>query len=120
MANSSKWGSPRSACRQSTAFAVDCLHPFMGAPESYQNRMELLQGTLYMLVLEALQRGPIKGYGIAQSIRLKSAEMLEVETGSRYPAPRRHKRHRRVKLEWKTTESKQRAKFCQITAKGKQ
>ena len=82
--------------------------------------MELLQGTLDMLVLEARQRGPIKGYGIAQSIRLKSAEMLEVETGSRYPAPRRHKRHRRVKLEWKTTESNQRAKFCQITAKGKQ
>ena len=92
----------------------------MGAPVSYQNRMELLQGTRDMLVLKALQRGPIKGYGIAQSIRLKAAEVLEVETGSIYPAPRRHKRQRRVKLDWKTTESNQRAKFCQITAKGKQ
>ena len=92
----------------------------MGAPESYQNRMELLQGTLDMLVLEALERGPIKGYGIAQSIRLKPGEVLEAETGSLYPAPRRHKRQLRVKLEWKTTESNQRAKFCQITAEGKQ
>ena len=91
----------------------------MGAPESYQNRMELLQGTLDMLVLEARQRGPIKGCGIAQSIRLKSAQTLEGETGSLYPAPRRHKQQRRVKLEWKTTESRQRAKFCRITAKGK-
>src|SRR5580693_5572236 len=118
MANSSKWGSPRSACRQSTAFAVDCLHPFMGAPESYQNRIELLQGTLDMLVLQALQWGPMHGYGIAQSIRLKSAEVLQVETGSLYPALHRLERQRWVKSEWKTTESNQRAKFYQITAKG--
>ena len=92
----------------------------MGAPESYQNRIELLQGTLDMLVLQALQWGPMHGYGIAQSIRLKSAVVLQVETGSLYPALHRLERQRWVKSEWKTTESNQRAKFYQITAKGKQ
>jgi transcriptional regulator len=92
----------------------------MKTPETYRNRIELLQGTLDMLILQALQWGPMYGYGIAQSIRLKSSEVLQVETGSLYPALHRLERQCWVKSEWKLTESKQRAKFYAITAKGKQ
>jgi PadR family transcriptional regulator PadR len=47
----------------------------------YQNRVELLQGTLDMLILQTLQWGPQHGYGISQAIRIKSGEVLQVETG---------------------------------------
>jgi transcriptional regulator len=92
----------------------------MNRAEPYRNRIELLQGTLDMLILQALQWGPMHGYGIAHSIRLKSGEVLQVETGSLYPALHRLERQRWVKSEWKLTESKQRAKFYQITRKGKE
>jgi transcriptional regulator len=86
----------------------------------YKNRVEVLQGTLDMLILEALQWGPMHGYGIAQAIRLKSSEVLQIETGSLYPALHRLERQRWVKSEWKISESKQRAKFYNITALGKE
>lgn len=91
----------------------------MAKTESYQNRIELLQGTLDMLILQALQWGPMHGYGIAQTIRTKSSEVLQVETGSLYPALHRLERQKWVKAEWKLTESRQRAKFYHITDKGK-
>jgi PadR family transcriptional regulator, regulatory protein PadR len=86
----------------------------------YRNRIELLQGTLDMLILQALQWGPDHGYGIAQTIRLKSAEVLRVETGSLYPALHRLERQGWVTSKWNLTDSKQRAKFYRITAKGKE
>ena len=86
---------------------------------SYQNRIELLQGTLDMLVLQALLHEPMHGYAIAQVIRGRSGEVLTVETGSLYPALHRLERQRWVKSEWKLTESKQRAKYYQLTARGK-
>lgn len=92
----------------------------MESPEPYRNRIELLQGTLDMLILQALQWGPMHGYGIAQTIRLKSGEVLQVETGSLYPALHRLERQGWVTAEWKLTESRQRAKFYQITVKGKE
>lgn len=92
----------------------------MAPKEPYQNRIELLQGTLDMLILQALQWGPMHGYGIAQLIRMKSAEVLQVETGSLYPALHRLERSRLVKSEWALTEGRQRAKFYQITRAGKE
>jgi PadR family transcriptional regulator PadR len=92
----------------------------MKDPEPYRNRLELLQGTLDMLILQALQWGPMHGYGIAQTIRLKSSEVLQVETGSLYPALHRLERQHWVKSKWRLTERKQRAKFYEITAKGKE
>jgi PadR family transcriptional regulator, regulatory protein PadR len=92
----------------------------MKPTERYQNRIELLQGTLDMLILQALQWGPQHGYGIAQSIRSTSAEVLQVETGSLYPALHRLERQGWVTAEWKRTESRQRAKYNQITAMGKE
>ena len=59
------------------------------------------------------------GYGIAQIIRSRSGELLKVETGSLYPALHRLEREKWVKSEWKVTESKQRAKFYQLTALGR-
>jgi PadR family transcriptional regulator, regulatory protein PadR len=58
----------------------------------YKNRIELLPGTLDMLILQTLQWGPQHGYGISQSIGINSGEALRVETGSLYPALHRLER----------------------------
>jgi PadR family transcriptional regulator PadR len=107
-------------CRHSTVVAVEYLHLMKTPKENYKNRIELLQGTLDMLILQTLQWGPQHGYGISQAIRLTSGEVLQVETGSLYPALHRLERQKWVKSEWKQTESNQRAKFYKITAAGKE
>ena len=85
----------------------------------YQNHIELLQGTLDMLILQTLQWGPQHGYGIGNAIRANSGELLKVETGSLYPALHRLEKQGWVKSEWKLTETSQRAKFYRITPAGK-
>jgi PadR family transcriptional regulator, regulatory protein PadR len=92
----------------------------MASKENYKNRIELLQGTLDMLILQTLQWGPQHGYGISQAIRANSGEVLQVETGSLYPALHRLERQKWVESEWRTTESKQKAKYYRITAAGKE
>jgi transcriptional regulator len=87
--------------------------------EVYRNRVELLQGTLDMLVLQALQWGPQHGYGISQALRSRSGEVLQVETGSLYPALHRMERQKWIAAEWRQTEQKQRARFYRITAEGR-
>jgi thiol-disulfide isomerase/thioredoxin len=67
--------------------------------ERYQNRIELLQGTLDLLILQTLQWGPQHGYGITQAIRGNSGEVLQVDTGSLYPALHRLERQRWIKSE---------------------
>jgi PadR family transcriptional regulator, regulatory protein PadR len=91
----------------------------MNVAARYQSRIELLQGTLDMLILQALGREPMHGYATAQVIRNRSGEVLTVETGSLYPALHRLEKQKWVKAEWKLTESKQRAKYYQLTALGK-
>jgi len=86
----------------------------------YQSRIELLQGTLDMLILKTLQWGPQHGYGISQAIRTTSSDVLQVETGSLYPALHRLERQGWVTAEWKQSESNQRAKFYEITKLGKE
>ena len=73
-----------------------------------------------MLILQTLQWGAQHGYGISQAIRASSGEVLQVETGSLYPALHRMERQKWVKAEWKMTPSRQRAKFYHITDKGKE
>ena len=85
----------------------------------YQNRIELLQGTLDMLILQSLRWGPQHGYAISQAIRNGSGEVLQVETGSLYPALHRLEKQGWLKPEWGLTENKQRAKFYSLTAAGK-
>jgi hypothetical protein len=82
-------------CRQPTSNPVDYLLPMK--KEHYQNRIELLQGTLDMLILQTLRWGAQHGYGIAQAIRAGSSEVLQVETGSLYPALHRLERQGWVK-----------------------
>jgi len=72
-----------------------------------------------MLILQTLQWGPQHGYGISQAIRSISKDVLQVETGSLYPALHRLERQGWVRCEWKLTESKQRAKYYRITVQGK-
>lgn len=86
---------------------------------SYQNRIELLQGTLDMLILQTLFWGAQHGYGISQAIRAGSREVLQVETGSLYPALHRLEKQGWVKAEWRQTDNNQRAKFYSLTAAGK-
>jgi PadR family transcriptional regulator, regulatory protein PadR len=85
----------------------------------YRNRIELLQGTLDMIILQTLQRGPQHGYGISQAIRARSFEVLQVETGSLYPALHRLENQGFVRSEWGQTEQNQRGKFYSVTAAGR-
>src|SRR5271155_4724983 len=87
--------------------------------ERYQNRIELLQGTLDLLVLQTLQWGPQHGYGISHAIRANSGEVFEVDTGSLYPALHRLERQRWIASEWKVSENKQRVKGYRLTNTGK-
>jgi PadR family transcriptional regulator, regulatory protein PadR len=87
--------------------------------ERYQNRIELLQGTLDLMILQTLQWGQQHGYGIANAIRVNSGDILKVETGSLYPALHRLEKQGWIKSEWKPTEAGQRAKFYRLTAAGK-
>jgi PadR family transcriptional regulator PadR len=82
-------------------------------------RLELLQGTLDMLVLRTLQWGPRHGHGIGQSIRALSDDVLQVETGSLYPALHRLEKRGWLKSEWGVSEANQRAKYYRLTAAGK-
>lgn len=83
------------------------------------SRLELLQGTLDMLILRTLQWGPQHGYGITQAIRARSADALRVETGSLYPALHRLERQGWVRSDWGETEAMQRAKFYRLTPEGR-
>jgi len=83
----------------------------MARKSEYRNRIELVQGTLDMLILQTLQWGPQHGYGIVQALHARSGEVLRVETGSLYPALHRLERKGWVQSEWKQTESNQRAGF---------
>jgi PadR family transcriptional regulator, regulatory protein PadR len=83
-------------------------------------KIDILQGTLDLLILQSLQWGPQHGHGIGQAIRTKSDDLLQVEHGSLYPALHRLHREGWIEAEWGVTENKQRAKFYRLTETGKQ
>jgi PadR family transcriptional regulator PadR len=85
----------------------------------YQNRIELLQGTLDLLILQTLQWGAQHGYGIAQAIRAGSGEVLRVDAGSLYPALYRLERKKWIKSEWTISDKNQKVKAYSLTAAGK-
>lgn len=89
------------------------------ARQPYRNRIEILQGTLDLLVLETLRWGAQHGYGISQVIRARSGEVFQVETGSLYPALHRMEKQGWIESEWGQTEQNQRAKFYRLTAEGR-
>ncbi|MBS1821672.1 MAG: PadR family transcriptional regulator [Acidobacteria bacterium] len=79
----------------------------------------LLQGTLEMLVLKSLVRGPLHGYAVAEWIHQTSQQLLKVEEGALYPALHRLELRGLLKAEWGASENNRRAKFYQLTAEGR-
>jgi len=80
---------------------------------------DLLQGTLALLVLKTLARGPLHGYGITLHIQMVSKDILRVEEGSLYPALHRMEQDGWVSAEWGISENNRRAKFYRLTAAGR-
>jgi transcriptional regulator len=83
------------------------------------SKVDLMPGTLEMLILKTLSRGSLHGYGIAQRVKKLSDEVLQVEEGSLYPALQRLLVRGLVTAEWKQSETNRRARFYSLTAAGK-
>lgn len=86
----------------------------MGTPKN-----DVLQGTLALLVLKTLARGAMHGYGITLHIQQVSNDILRVEEGSLYPALHRMEQGGWISAEWGTTENNRRARYYQLTTKGR-
>jgi PadR family transcriptional regulator PadR len=89
----------------------------MGSPVT--TALDLLQGTLDLLVLQALSWGPSHGYNVATWIRERSAAAFLVEEGALYPALHRLERRGWVESEWGLSENNRRAKYYRLTLKGR-
>ena len=82
-------------------------------------QMELLQGTLDMLILKAVSLGPLHGYGVLLRIQQISKDRLEIQQGSLYPALYRLEHQGWIAGEWGESENKRKAKYYRLTAAGK-
>src|SRR5437870_5752630 len=91
----------------------------MSKNDPRQPRVELLQGTLDMLILRTLQWGPQHGHGVGQAIRQNSADLLQIERGSLYPALHRLEAQGFISSEWKPSELNRRAKYYRLTPAGR-
>jgi PadR family transcriptional regulator PadR len=81
--------------------------------------MDLLQGTLDMLVLRTLVLAPLHGYGIAKAIRSNSNDAFDIEFGSLYPALKRLESKGWISAKWETSEHNRRAKYYRLTPAGR-
>ena len=91
----------------------------MATPKNrYQNRTEILQGTLDMLILQTLQWAPRHGYALSKAIRTNSGEILKVDTGSLYPALHRLERKGWIAAEWKKSDAGPRLRIYRLTKSG--
>src|SRR6266404_5051022 len=93
---------PKKAC-YCAVLHIECLY------------MDLLQGTLDMLVLRTLVLAPLHGYGIAKAIRSNSSEALDIEFGSLYPALKRLEQKSWISAKWDVSEHNRRVKFYRLT-----
>ena len=84
-----------------------------------QSRVELLQGTLDLLILRTLLFGANHGHAIGKQIRRSSEDLLQVETGSLYPALHRLEAKGWIEASWELSEKGKKAKYYQLTARGK-
>jgi len=84
-----------------------------------RERIELLQGTLDLLILRTLLLGPAHGHAIAKAIEFNSEDVLQVEQGSLYPALHRLIKRRWISVEEGTSENNRRAKSCRLTPTGR-
>ncbi len=83
------------------------------------SKIDLLQGTLDLLILQVLTGGALHGFAIAQRIHVLSHEVLKVEEGSLYPALYRLEQRGWIEAEWGTSENNRRAKFYALTRAGR-
>src|SRR3954451_4726127 len=88
-------------------------------PAPALSRIELLQGTLDLIVLQTLRWGPRHGHGLVQLIRATSNGVLQVDAGSLYPALHRLEKQRFVKAGWETSDNKQRVRVYRLTPAGR-
>ena len=84
----------------------------------FEDSPQLLPGTLYMLILRTLAAGPLHGYAIARRIKQCSADVLDVEEGSLYPALNRMLLKGWLRAEWGTSETNRKARFYRLTKEG--
>ena len=91
----------------------------MASTDPPTSRIEVLQGTLDLIVLQALRWGPCHGYGIVQQIRAQSRNVLQVETGSLYPALQRLMREKAIAAEWGVSGNGRRVRMYRLTPKGR-
>ena len=89
------------------------------AKERPEDRIELVYGTLDMLILRTLRWGPAHGHGIAKSIERSSEDALRVEHGSLYPALQRLQQEGWITAEWGVSKNNQRAKYYRLTPAGR-
>jgi PadR family transcriptional regulator, regulatory protein PadR len=87
--------------------------------EDYQDRIQILQGTLDMLILQTLQWAPRHGYALSKAIRTNSGEILKVDTGSLYPALHRLERKGWIAAEWKISDQGPRLRVYRLTKAGR-
>jgi transcriptional regulator len=80
---------------------------------------QLIQGTLEMLILKALMRGPLHGYAVAEWVQQTSQQVLKVEEGALYPALHRLELRGLLSAKWGASDNNRRAKFYQLTVEGK-
>jgi len=85
----------------------------------HKDRIELLQGTLDLLILRTLLFGPAHGHAVAQQIRRLSEDVLQVETGSLYPALHRLEAQGWIASDWRLSDKGKRAKYYQLTRAGR-
>ncbi len=81
--------------------------------------LELLKGTLDVLILKTLSSGPLHGYGVSRWLRDTTAEAFQVDEGAMYPALRRLEKKGYVEAEWGVTETGREAKFYRLTDVGR-
>jgi PadR family transcriptional regulator, regulatory protein PadR len=91
----------------------------MSTVENLSEPLELLQGTLEVLILRSLQLGPNHAYGIAQFLKQQSEQEFIVDNGSLYPALQRLLQRDWIKSEWKTSPKGRRAKYYRLTPAGR-
>ena len=84
-----------------------------------EGRLELPQGTLDLLILKALELEPMHGWGISERLQQMSRDAIQVQQGSLYPALHRLERRGWIKAKWAVSENSRRAKFYELTAKGR-